>query len=52
LELEPSEPICGVLYSEGGAPRPFTGWLELISRIEEIRERPRDDERGRDDADS
>jgi hypothetical protein len=32
-----SEPITGVLEDERGERRPFLGWIELISAIEDAR---------------
>jgi hypothetical protein len=41
LELDQSDPISGVLYDPDGDAQRFSGWLELISRIEELWERRR-----------
>jgi hypothetical protein len=36
------DPIAGQLTAEGRAPRPFTGWLQLISGLQEAVETLRD----------
>jgi hypothetical protein len=39
LDIEPgTDPIRGTIGDESGAPARFVGWLELIERIEAIRE--------------
>jgi hypothetical protein len=49
LEIAPAtDPIEGVLHAPDVDPRPFTGWLALMARIDEVRDaRPRDEDRPR-----
>jgi hypothetical protein len=42
-----AEPIEGVVHAPDADPQPFTGWLALMARIDEVRERPADDSRRR-----
>jgi hypothetical protein len=37
LTLYEGEPISGQIGAEGVHPEPFIGWLELASKLEEIR---------------
>jgi hypothetical protein len=37
-----SEPIQGTVTDEAGHPRPFCGWLELVTFLEQARTRPLD----------
>jgi hypothetical protein len=40
VELEPAgDPICGTLADGAGPPIAFSGWLELMSGFETIRDR-------------
>jgi hypothetical protein len=44
LELDLSgETVAGTLHDRDRAPRPFSGWLDLVAAIEEIRGRPAHD---------
>ena len=41
LQLEPSaERIAGLITIRDGAPRPFTGYVELLAALEGARELP------------
>lgn len=36
LRIEGRDPPRGQLWSDGAAPRPFTGWLDLLRLLSEL----------------
>jgi hypothetical protein len=37
LELDPGEPISGSIRTTAGATQSFRGWLELATKLEQLR---------------